>query len=289
MQSVFGLAAGVLSVLAFAPYVIDTIRGRTQPLRVSWLVWSVLAAIAFVSQLARGADASLWFAGSQTVATIVIFALSIRFGTGTYLRGQDGYILGAAALGLIAWAMTSEPAYALLLSIGVNLLGGIATVQKAFDAPETETFSTWVLGLIAALCAIGAVGRLDWVLLAYPVYLATLYVAIIGAMLLRHLVNRVAARVPPSQPRAIVTLSEGPTHVTDFVTAQDALVLVWDDALLTAPPPVTLRPIQPLAEACSEVEVLLGSDVVAQGPPQLGLGDIRLLPESSLSQMVSVA
>ncbi|MEL6807028.1 MAG: hypothetical protein AAFO97_04535 [Pseudomonadota bacterium] len=174
-----GLASALLSVYAFAPYIRDTLSGRTQPQRASWLIWSVLGCIALMSQIAEGATSSLWFPVFQVGGTIAVFLITIRRGTGALLRQGDMPILGAAALGLILWSLTDNSLYALTVTIGISLLGGMATVKKAYLFPNSETLSTWVWSLCASCLAMLAVGKLDWVLLAYPMYLFTLYAAIL--------------------------------------------------------------------------------------------------------------
>ncbi|WP_147114094.1 hypothetical protein [Tateyamaria sp. syn59] len=180
----FGLASALLSIYAFYPYARDVVRGRTQPQRACWLIWSVLGSIALVSQIVEGATASLWFAAIQVGWTMVIFGLSIWRGQGRFLNPGDEAILAAAAIGLGLWAATDSAAYALLITISISMLGGAATIAKAYRTPGTETMSTWVISWLAAVCAICAVKHLDWVLLAYPLYLLCLYTGIILAMVL---------------------------------------------------------------------------------------------------------
>ncbi|APX12499.1 hypothetical protein [Tateyamaria omphalii] len=180
----FGLASALLSIYAFYPYARDVLRGHTRPQRACWLIWSVLGSIALMSQIVEGATASLWFAAIQVGWTIVIFGLSIWRGQGRFLNPGDEYILIAATLGLALWASTDTAAYALVITISISMLGGAATIAKAYRAPETETMSTWVISWLAALCAICAVGHLDWVLLAYPLYLLCLYSGIVLAIML---------------------------------------------------------------------------------------------------------
>ncbi len=179
-----GIASGVLSTIAFIPYIVDTIARRTHPQRASWLIWSVLGSIALVSQIYEGATASLWFAGVQVSGTIIVFLLSIRRGSGRFLSNNDYAILLAASVGLVLWYFTENAAYALAITISISLLGGLATAVKAFHDPDSETLSTWVISFIASACAMLAVGKMDFVLLAYPVYLFTLYLAFIVAILL---------------------------------------------------------------------------------------------------------
>ncbi len=186
----FGIASGVLSTFAYIPYIIDTIAGRTRPQRASWLIWSVLGSIAFLSQIYEGASTSLWFAGVQITGTIVVLLLSIRVGKGAYLSRTDCIILAAATLGLVLWYFTESAAYALAITITISLLGGIATVLKAYRDPDSETLITWAVSLLASICAILSVGTINLIILAYPLYLFTLYLAFVVAIILGRLRTR---------------------------------------------------------------------------------------------------
>ena len=184
MQLIFGIASGVLSIFAFVPYILDTIARRTEPQRASWLIWAVLGSIAFMSQVFEGATSSLWFAGVQVASTIIILVLSIWVGTGKFLGKSDYMILVAASIGLLLWYFTDNAAYALAITISISLLGGMATIVKAYRDPESETLITWVVSLVASVCAILSVGVVDPTLLAYPLYLFTLYLGFIVAIVL---------------------------------------------------------------------------------------------------------
>ncbi|WP_299606029.1 hypothetical protein [uncultured Tateyamaria sp.] len=179
-----GIASALLSTYAYLPYVFDTLSGRTRPQRASWMIWSVLGSIALASQIYEGASASLWFAAIQVGGTVLIFILSLKHGTGGFLNRSDACVLAAAAVGVLAWALTETAVYALAITITISMMGGAITVTKAFRSPETETLTTWSASFVAATLAIVAVGGLDWVLLAYPLYLWVLNGAIVLAILL---------------------------------------------------------------------------------------------------------
>ncbi len=187
-----GILSGILSVTAFLPYILDMLTGRTRPQRASWLIWSVLSSIAFCSQVYEGASDSLWFAGIQASGTLVIFMLSIALGAGRFIGRGDGYLLAAAAFGLVLWHHTDNAGYALAITISISLLGGVATVMKAYREPDSETMATWAISLVAAFLAVLSVGKTDPVLLAYPVYLITLKSAIVSAILLGRMKTRPA-------------------------------------------------------------------------------------------------
>ena len=179
-----GIASALLSIYAFLPYARDTLAGRTQPQRASWLIWAVLSIIALGSQISEGATTSLWFSVIQCGGAVGIFALTIRRGSGQILAPGDGYVLGAAAMGLGLWMMTHSAVYALVVTVTISLLGGAVTVKKAYRNPASESVSTWVICFIATILAVLSVGQVDWVLLIYPLYLFTLYGAILVAILL---------------------------------------------------------------------------------------------------------
>lgn len=181
---VLGLLAGVLSVFAYAPYIRDTLTGRTRPERASWLIWAVLGSIGLASQIHEGAGASVWLSVVQVSGTVLVAALAIRRGVGGWTTPSGQQTLALAALGVALWIVTDSAVYALGIAITVNLLGGWATVAKAYGAPDSETLSTWALSVAAALCAIAAIGSWDPILLAYPVYLLIINGAIVAAVLL---------------------------------------------------------------------------------------------------------
>ncbi len=179
-----GILSALLGLIAFVPYALDTLRGQTHPQRASWLIWSVLGSIALASQIAEGATDSLGFAAIKVGGTLIIFGLAIVRGRGAFVKWGEAWILVAAALGLLLWFHTHEPAYALAISISISLLGGVATIRQAYRSPHTETMFMWLTSFMAAGCAIVAVGRLDIMLLAYPAYLLVLNGGIVVALLL---------------------------------------------------------------------------------------------------------
>lgn len=183
MLAIFGLVSGILSVITYIPYLCDIFRLKTKPERATWLIWSVLTAIAFFSQLAEGATHSLWLTGVQAAGVVMIFLLSIKFGIGGLTR-RDISALVAAGVGLLLWYYTDNAAIALFITIAIDALGASLTVIKAYADPESETLSTWVLSGTAGIFGALAVGAFDYVLLAFPVYIILINYTVAGAMVL---------------------------------------------------------------------------------------------------------
>ena len=170
MLHVFGLLSGLLPLLGMFPYVRDILRHKTKPHRGSFLIWTVLGAIAFFSQLAKGATWSLFLPAADTVATCSIFGLSLWYGAGGLNKRDMGALL-LAAVGLFLWYFTKQPLTALLVVIGVDAIGTVLTVIKTHREPHSETFSSWLLASLGGLFATLAVGKLSFALLVYPIYI----------------------------------------------------------------------------------------------------------------------
>jgi hypothetical protein len=54
-KTVLGAAASVMTLVGYAPYLRNTLAGRTRPHALSWLVWCSITAIAFAGQLVEKA------------------------------------------------------------------------------------------------------------------------------------------------------------------------------------------------------------------------------------------
>ncbi|HVU59280.1 MAG TPA: hypothetical protein VHC98_00345 [Candidatus Saccharimonadales bacterium] len=172
MHLVQALAIAQVAIFCLAgpPYILDTIHGKTQPERATWFIWTVLGAIAFVSQVLLGASWSLVFTGLDTLGSLLVFLLSIRFGVGGWTR-LDKAALVVAAVGVCVSLLARQPIIAIVGVIVADVSGALLTVRKTFLHPGSETTVSWLLIGVGSLCGVLSVQRLDAALLLYPVYL----------------------------------------------------------------------------------------------------------------------
>jgi hypothetical protein len=171
MRIILGVLSGILPIIGAYPYIRDVLRGKTKPHRMAEFIWLVLDAIAVASQLAKGATWSVLMPAVSTLELAVGFILSLKYGMGGTSK-KDIAALILAGLGLLLWHFTNEPLFALLIVVGIDLIGTSLVVIKTYHHPYTETFSTWFLNFIAGLLAAAAVGRWAFALLIYPLTVA---------------------------------------------------------------------------------------------------------------------
>lgn len=183
MLAIFGYISAALSILLIVPYIRDILLLKIKPERASWFIWTVLGFIAFFSQLAKGATDSLWLTAGQTLAVLIVFLFSIKYGVGGLSNG-DIKALIAAGVGLIIWYFTKEAAWALLIVIAIDSVGTYLTAIKSYTDPESETLSTWFISGTSGIFGMLAVGVFSPILLVYPLYLVVANYLIVTMMLL---------------------------------------------------------------------------------------------------------
>ncbi|MFA5003861.1 MAG: hypothetical protein WC498_01120 [Candidatus Saccharimonadales bacterium] len=169
MQVWFAVASGLIVLVGAPFYLIDILKGTTKPVRMTWLIWSILGIVAFVSQLKLGAHWSLLFVGLEATGNLIIYGLSFKYGIGGW-RWNDKVALAVATAGVGLAFAAHSPLIALWGVILADLAGGALTIYKAYQMPSSETVFTWLMLGLSSLLACFAVGKISYQLLLYPVY-----------------------------------------------------------------------------------------------------------------------
>ena len=169
--ALFAAVGGAVGAVGSIPYVRDVWRRSTVPHRGSWFIWSVIEVVAVEAQHADGASWSMIPLISQAVGTSVVFALSLKLGSGGMSRLELALIALAGA-GVLGWFAADEPVIATGGAILADFIGIIMMLPKAWRDPRSETMSTFALASVSGVLTAGSVGVLAPSLLMYPVYFA---------------------------------------------------------------------------------------------------------------------
>lgn len=169
--AIFAALSIFLSIVGGPPYLFDILKGKTKPERATWFVWSLQGLISFGSQVALGAHWSLFFVGLNAAGNLAVFLLSLKFGVGGW-RLVDKISLVVAIVGLAVSLIFEAPVIALIGVIVADFAGTIPTFFKVYRLPSTETTFMWASFATASVFAALAVGKWNWSLLVYPLYLA---------------------------------------------------------------------------------------------------------------------
>ena len=180
----FGIASGVIQMIAIVPYLRDVLAGSTRPHRGTWTIWTVLSLTVLASQWADGGRWSLIVVAAQALSCVVTLALSLGRGVGGTAR-IELMLLGVAALGVVAWWQADDPTLATCAVIAADLIGVALMLPKTFRDPDSETASAFVIGVCAAFLGLLATGLDQLSLMLYPVFLVIADSALVGVIVLR--------------------------------------------------------------------------------------------------------
>ena len=188
MAVLAGWLAGLLSLAAFVPYILSTLRGHTKPNRATWSIWTVNSFVIAASYYSSGATNTIWVAVGYSIGSLVTAILSYRFGTGGW-TWLDRNCLTMAAIALFCWWWFDSALIALLMSLSVDFTGALPTIRKAYQEPETEDRIAWSLFLFGNCINLMAIDRWMFRIVIYPAYMV-LASGAIALLVLRTKLNR---------------------------------------------------------------------------------------------------
>lgn len=136
-------------------YLIDTVKGKVRPNRVSFLLWSIAPLIAFFAQIKQGVGLEALMTFSTGFLPLTVFAASFANKQAEWKLTRFDLLCGILSLaGLALWLITKVGNVAIFFSIVADALAAIPTLVKAYNYPDTELAWPWiatVFGVILTL------------------------------------------------------------------------------------------------------------------------------------------
>jgi len=165
----FGLAIQSWGSLS---YLIDTIKGRVQPNKVSWLLWSMAPLIAFFAMIKQGVGLEAWATFIIGFIPLVVFLASFVNKKAKWKIGRLDYICGALSiLGLIFWLVTKVGNIAIFLVLWPTALRLSRQLLNHNKEPESEDYFVYATGVINAGIALLIITSWNFQNWSFPLYL----------------------------------------------------------------------------------------------------------------------
>jgi hypothetical protein len=160
--------AFVLTFLIFVPYILSIKRNTTIPHFFSWAVWAFGTFVVFVAQLSDGGGIGAWPIGFSACMTSYVAFLSYRVRAKVEITGQDRVLFGLAMSAIPAWAIASDPIWAVVFLTVADLLGFGPTLRKAYSHPYQEHIGFFALGGVRFALVIVALEHYSWTTVLFP-------------------------------------------------------------------------------------------------------------------------
>jgi hypothetical protein len=181
----FVYLGAAIGALGTGIYLRDTLRGTTQPNRVTWLLWAVAPLLAAAVEFHAGV-------GLRTLTTfmigfmpLLVFAASFHNPAAIWKIRRLDYACGAMSLaGTVAWLITRDGVVAIAAAIAADFLAGVPTVMKSWTHPESETVASYAGAVASTGILLLTVDRWTTAVVAFPIFIfcmASVEVLLVGA------------------------------------------------------------------------------------------------------------
>lgn len=168
----FAIIGAVIASLGSFYYLYETITGKSQPNRITWLLWGIFPMITFIAQRSQGVQDISWVSFASGLTPLLIFAASF-INKKSYWKSHraDYYLMVAAVAGIVMWAITDNPNLAIAFALLADLLAAIPTIIKCYKHPETESWAAYGVSTFGLFISLLAIQSWNFQNAAFVVYL----------------------------------------------------------------------------------------------------------------------
>lgn len=162
----------ILNLAGSVGYALDTIKGKTKPNRVTWMLWALAPMIAFFASLSEGVGLSAIMTFMVGFGPLIVFLASFVNRKAYWNITRLDILCGSLAiLALILWIITGTGNIAITLSILADLIAGIPTVVKAWKFPETESTNVYRNAALSAIITLLIIDHWTYAAYGFPLYI----------------------------------------------------------------------------------------------------------------------
>lgn len=153
-------------------YLIDTIKGRVKPNRVTYFLWALAPLIAFAAEITQGVGIqSLMTFSVGFFPLIILLASFLNRKAEWKLHAFDFVFGGLSLIGLLLWWITQIGNIAIVFGILADGLAAIPTIVKSYKYPKTESAWPYATGFISAGLTLLTITMWDFAHYGFPVYI----------------------------------------------------------------------------------------------------------------------
>jgi hypothetical protein len=147
----FVIIGVILQLIGGLGYLLDTLKGRVKPNKVSWLLWSIAPLVAFFAEIKQGVGIVSLTTFITGFVPLLIFIASFFNKKSEWNIKKLDIICGILSiLGLTLWLVTKVGNIAIFFSILADGLAAIPTIVKSYEEPETESDLVYLMAIVNA-------------------------------------------------------------------------------------------------------------------------------------------
>ena len=165
----FSMVAMLITFIAFIPYIVAILQGKTKPHMFSWVIWGSTTMVVFFAQLQDRGGMGAWPTGlSGTIALFIAFLAMVKKSDIAVTRIDWIFlILGLSSLPL--WYLTASPLWTVIILTLIDLTGFGPTFRKAYAFPHDENIGFFMMFVARNTFAILALEHYSATTLLFPI------------------------------------------------------------------------------------------------------------------------
>jgi hypothetical protein len=145
LHSNFIIVGTLIGAAGSVAYLINTVKGKIKPNRVTFLLWSIVPFIAFFAQIEQGVGLEALMTFSTGFLPLTVFIATFVNKQAEWKITRFDLICGILSLvGLVLWMITKVGNVAIFFSIVADGLAAVPTIVKAYKYPDTEIAWPWI-------------------------------------------------------------------------------------------------------------------------------------------------
>lgn len=168
----FAIIGALIVFLGDGSYLIDTIKGKTKPNKVSWFIWAIAPLLAFSAQFQQRVGWPSLMTFSIGIVPLFIFLASFLNKKAQWKVTKFDIFCGSlSVIGLILWLITQIGNFAILFGILSDGFAFIPTILKSYQQPETENYKAYLASSASGLITLAIIKNWDFANAAFPLYI----------------------------------------------------------------------------------------------------------------------
>jgi len=168
----FIIIGALIGAVGSVAYLVDTVRGKVKPNRVSFLLWSIAPLIAFAAQIEQGVGLESLMTFSTGFLPLTTFIASFVNKKAEWKITKFDIGCGVLSiLGLILWLVTKVGNLAITFSILADALAAIPTLVKAYRYTDTELAWPWIATVFGVILTLLTLNRLTFANSGFIIYI----------------------------------------------------------------------------------------------------------------------
>ena len=168
----FVILGAVIGFAGVINYLIDVLKGKAKPNRVTWFLWALAPLIAFSAQIKEGVGLQSLMTFTVGFNPLLVFLASFISKKAEWKLTKFDFTCGALSLaGLTLWYFTQIGNIAIVFAILADGLAALPTVVKSYKAPESESYWVYLSAAINAGITLLVIKVWDFAHFGFPVYI----------------------------------------------------------------------------------------------------------------------